>query len=378
MRVFQIIESSTNISIPGNKTWHRNLYEPLIDLGHDVLLFNASEGRIAMNLNDSNKRGIFSQKLLDTFKKEHSKSPFTLFFAYLMDGMVDPYVIDEIKKSGVITCNFSCNNAHQFYLVDELSPHFDYNLHAEKLVKDKFLEIGANPLWWPMASNPTYFKPVNVTRNTAASFVGANYARRSLYLSYLLENNIDIQIFGPGWLYESKSPLHTFARRALLMSSTLFSKDIQKQSSASSKLADFDYKRLLATRFAKNLHAPISDEKLISLYSSSHISLGFLEVFDNHDPSKTIIQHLHLREFEAPMSGALYCTGYTDELSEMFEPDQEVLVYKSQYELLDKVKFYLAHPVQAEKVRSNGRKRALSEHTYQIRYQNLFKTLGLS
>jgi hypothetical protein len=378
MRIFQVIENSTNTSIPGNKTWYRNLYEPLIELGHDVVLFDANEGRVAMSKNESTLRARFSQKLLESFRKEHSKSPFSLFFAYLMDGMVDPYVIDEIKKTGVLTCNFSCNNAHQFYLVDELSPHFDFNLHAEKLVKEKFLEIGANPLWWPMASNPTYFKPLNLSRHISASFVGANYARRSLYISYLLENEIDTQVFGPGWIYESKSQFHTLARRALLMSNTFFSGDIQKQSAASAKLADFDFKRLLAARFPKNIHHPVSDEELIALYSKSHISLGFLEVFDNHDPSKTIIQHLHLREFEAPMSGALYCTGYTDELAEMFTPDKEILTYNSQYELLDKVKYYLTHPIEAEKVRNNGRKRALLEHTYHIRYQYLFKTLGLS
>ena len=125
------------------------------------------------------------------------------------------------------------------------------------------------------------------------------------------------------------------------------------------------------------MHAPVSDEELISLYSRSHISLGFLEVYDNHDSSKPLIQHLHLREFEAPMSGALYCTGYTDELAEMFEPDKEVIIYRSQHELLDKVKFYLHHKDQAARVREAGRKRALEEHTYHRRYEQLFTIIGL-
>jgi spore maturation protein CgeB len=90
------------------------------------------------------------------------------------------------------------------------------------------------------------------------------------------------------------------------------------------------------------------------------------------------MQHLHLREFEAPMSGALYCTGYMDELAELFEPDKEVLVYRNQHELLDKVRYYLAHPDLAEQVRQAGKKRALAEHTYAIRFRQLFKTIGLS
>ena len=137
MRIFQVIESSANPAIPGNKTWLRNLYEPLVELGHEVVLFLADEGRIAMKSTTGALRADFSQKMLDAFNAEHAKHPFDLFFAYLMDGMIETSAVDEIRKRGVISCNFSCNNVHQFHLVDELSPHFDYNLHSEKNVSDK-------------------------------------------------------------------------------------------------------------------------------------------------------------------------------------------------------------------------------------------------
>ena len=58
------------------------------------------------------------------------------------------------------------------------------------------------------------------------------------------------------------------------------------------------------------------------------------------------------------MSGALYCTGYIDELAEFFEPDKEVVVYHDEGELVEKVRYYLAHPEQAEAVRQAGRRRA--------------------
>ncbi len=77
------------------------------------------------------------------------------------------------------------------------------------------------------------------------------------------------------------------------------------------------------------------------------------------------------------MSGALYCTGYTEELAEFYEPDREVLIYRNQHELLDKVRYYLAHPAEAEKVRQAGYLRALRDHTYHRRFQQLFKELGL-
>jgi len=378
MRIFQVLEGSTNAAIPGNQTWYRNLYEPLIEMGHEVVLFDPREGRLAMQRNDSQARAAFSQKLLETFRREHARKSFALFFAYLMDGMVEPAAFDEIRKSGVPTCNFSCNNTHQFDLVDELSPHFDYNLHSEKDTREKFLAIGANPLWWPMASNPKYFKPLDVPRTVQVSFVGANYALRARYIANLLENGIDTHAYGPHWVGGARTHWRSIVKHYVLLGRALIAGKSASQSTASAQLAEHDFQRDLSARFPANLHAPITDDELIALYSRSHISLGFLEVYDRHDPSRTVKQHLHLREFEAPMSGALYCTGYMDELAEMFEPDKEVLTYRNQHEMLDKVRYYLGHPNAAVKIRQAGQSRALRDHTYQRRFQQLFHELDLS
>lgn len=377
LRIFQVIESTANTLIAGNQTWYRNLHEPLLELGHEVTLFSAYAGRQAMRHDSATLRADFSRKLLDAFQVAHAKKPFDLFFAYLMDGMVDPGVLDLIRQSGVPTCNFSCNNTHQFHLVDELSPHFDYNLHSEKDARGKFLAINANPLWWPMASNPKYFKPVDVPRTIDVSFVGANYALRTRYINHLLENNIDTHAYGPGWQFGDLTRQRAILKHYWFLFKAATAISTSKQNQASAKLAELNLRRSLAARYPKNVHPPVSDEELIALYSRSHISLGFLEVYDQHDPSRPLTQHLHLREFEAPMSGALYFTGYTDELAEMFEPDQEVVVYRNQYELLDKVQYYLAHPNEAKKIRLAGYNRALSDHTYHRRFETLFRKLGL-
>jgi spore maturation protein CgeB len=361
MRIFEVLQAQANCAVPENLTWRRNLYEPLVEMGHNVVLFWAEEGQRAMEHNDRRARGAFSQKLLDAFRQEHAREPFDLFFAYLKDGMVEPCALDDIRDAGVPACNFSCNNIHQFYLVDEISPHFDYNLHSERDAREKFLAIGANPVWWPMASNPSYFKPLDLPRTTDVSFVGANYALRARYLAHLLDNGIDAHAYGPGW----RSSAATRWRSSRV------------QWKASTRLADHDFRSGLAARFPNNLHGSVSDAELIALYSRSHVSLGFIEVFDRHDPSRPIVQHLHLREFEGPMSGALYCTGYTDELAEFFEPDKEVLIYRNQHELLDKVRYYLAHQDEAEKIRQAGHARALRDHTYRRRFEALFREIGL-
>jgi spore maturation protein CgeB len=378
VRIFEVIESSTNLSVSSNQTWYRNLYEPLVELGHEVVLVPAEEGRQAMQCGDGRARAVFSQKLLDTFRREHAKKPFDLFFAYLMDGMAEAGVIDEIRKTDVPTCNFSCNNAHQFCLVDELSPHFDYNLHSEKDAREKFLAIGANPLWWPMASNPKYFKPRDLPRTIDVSFVGGSYALRARYIAHLLENGVNVHAYGPRWRRVARTHWRAIAKRYLFLWRALVAVSPETQVRASAMLADYDFRHRLSVRFTNNVHAPVPDDELIALYSRSHISLGFLDVYDRHDHSRAVLQHLHLREFEAPMSGALYCTGYMDELAEFFEPDKEVLVYRNQHELLDKVRYYLAHSDEAERIRHAGHMRALRDHTYHRRFETLFCEVGLA
>ena len=381
MRIFQVLSASATGGVLSSKIWLRNLYEPLIEMGHEVVLFSAEEGWRARWSNDRKARAIFSQKLLETFRDMNTKKPFDLFFAYLMDGMLETDVIDEIRRTGVPTCNFSCNNTHQFNLVDELSSHFDYNLHSEKDVADKFRSIGANPVWFPMAANPKYYHPYDVPRNIDVSFIGQCYARRPYYIWHLLENDVDVQVYGPGWLLKSdwsllRRPVR-WSRRLRLILKLLVSISSKYRFQFSSQLADIDLRQHLRTKYSHLLHYPLTDDEMIRKYSESKISLGFLEVYDAHNPAGQIKQHLHLREFEAPMCGALYFTGYCDELAEFYEPDKEVIVYRNEHELLDKVAYYLEHPAEAERIRQAGYERALRDHTYHQRFKSLFRVIGL-
>ena len=285
LRIFQVIAASTNTSVPGNLTWRRNLYEPLLDLGHDVVLFSAEAGEEAMIRNDEKLRSDFSQRLLDRFRSEHGLKPVDLFFSYLKEGMVDVSVLKEISRTGVPTCNFSCNNAHQFYLVEKLAPFFDYNLHAEKHAGDKFLKIGANPIWWPMASNPKYFKPYHLERTIDVSFVGGNYGVRSRYLAYLLQKGVEVHAYGPGWKTGDGGRIRSAAKRCFYLGQALWHRRPEPRARASASLAEHDIRRLVSIRFPGNVHLPVSDEELIRLYSRSRISLGILDVYDRHDPS---------------------------------------------------------------------------------------------
>ncbi len=389
MRIFQVLESFTNERVPWNKTWYRNLYEPLIDLGHEVVLFPSEMGREALSKKDQVLRKEFSTNLVKKFTEEHNKNNFDLVFFYLMDGMFEPWAIDEIRSRGVFACNFSCNNIHQFYLVKDISSLFDLNLYSEKRAGEKFDAIGASSFWWPMASNPKYFHPIDTKRTVDVSFVGACYGSRLESVYQLLLSGLDVHVYGPGWKNDKPGSPLIHEVKAL----------IRNPISDSMKLIRFysqgtEYRRLAALRAAKkynktlhgyaidlfpdNFHKPVSDDDLVELYSKSVVSLGFLDVFDRHDPTARRLRHLHLRDFEAPMCGALYCTDYLEEYTEMFEPGKEVVLSHDIFDRIEKVGFYFKNPKSAEKIRKAGLRRALAHHTYHSRFKALFKHLGLN
>jgi spore maturation protein CgeB len=363
-------------------TWLRNLYEPLCDLGHDVhllridLVENALGGRQTADF-----RSTFSEKLLTEFKHEHKKRPFDFFLSYFRDSDVDPSCIDEISRAGVPTANFSCNNVHQFYLTRQIAPHFDYNLHSEADAGEKFKKLGANPIWFPMAANPKYYRPLDLEKTLDVSFIGGGYAKRPFYIWALLQNNLDIHVFGPNWKAPEKAGRILRAKlelyRIALLARLAVMADPSERARLSSQLADIDFRFKLASVFPNNIHHPVSDDEMIRTYNQSKISLGFLEVYENHDSSVKSLQHIHLREFEVPMCRTLYFTNYSDELTAFYEPDKEVVVFRNEYELMDKLKYFLANPEEAEKIRVSGYKRALGCHTCQRRIHSLLDSIGL-
>ena len=115
---------------------------------------------------------------------------------------------------------------------------------------------------------------------------------------------------------------------------------------------------------------------LIRMFSQSRISLGFATAGDSH-LGACRLTHLRLREFEAPMSGALYLTEHQPELAEYFVPGTEVLTYTDRDDLLDKVRYFLGHQEQAERIRRAGLERARRDHTWQHRFSQLFAELGI-
>ena len=118
-------------------------------------------------------------------------------------------------------------------------------------------------------------------------------------------------------------------------------------------------------------------ENIRNTFAKYQIVLNLSNVWADGRPDSKLIPHVRLRDFEAPMCRTCHLTGYTDEIAEFYELGKEIDTYSSSEELIEKTKFYLDHPDDAEKLRDAGYQRALRDHTWERRFELLFKEIAL-
>jgi spore maturation protein CgeB len=317
-----------------------------------------------------------NERLLNAFRAAQRSGPVDLFYGYLYSSVVYPETINLIRQSGVPTANFSCNNVHQFDLVEAIAPCFDVCVVPEQAAQAAYRAVGARPVRIQLAANPRVYRPYPEPRIYDVTFVGQRYADRADFLVHLHRHGVQVRAWGAGW--QSRKQLNAatlkaglafvedegmYGLRRVLRRRLQRTPGAASASPAPSTPVDFGGPRLM-------------HRDLVRTFSQSRISLGFATAGDSHIGPKRLT-HLRLREFEAPMSGALYLTERQDELAEYFCIGREVLAYTDRDDLLEQARYYLAHAEQAERIRRAGYHRARRDHTWQHRFRDLFTVLGI-
>ncbi len=367
MRIFFAVPRSAWVDL--------NLRRSLEDMGHELVRFDFPGWPDDADPSwQQHGKPTTNQRLVEKFRAARETRPIDLFFGYFYSSVVYPETIDLIAKSGVPTVNFSCNNVHQFDLVRDIAPRFDLCVVPELSAQADFLAVGARPVRIQLAANPRIYRPFPEPRIYDVTFVGQRYADRADFLSHLSRKGVNVRAWGAGWQPRKRIDVaHVKAALALVedekldgVRRLLFKRPTHNGTTSAPEEVDtsaFGGPRLL-------------QHELIRMFSQSRLSLGFATAGESHLADKRLT-HLRLREFEAPMSGALYLTEDQPELAEYFEPGKEVLTYTDQADLLDKARYYLAHPEQSERIRHAGLERARRDHTWQHRFSELFAALGL-
>jgi len=266
----------------------------------------------------------FNALLLARFEAALKDGPIQLFFGYLTGRNVRPETVRAIRRHGAAAANLCLDDRAKFKGkwkhgawtgTCSIAAAFDVCWTSTRTACEKYLVEGANPIFLPEGANPgIYHAPAEpVPFDHDVSFVGQCYGMRPKFVAALAERGIRVETFGFGWP-----------------------------------------------------NGPIPVEKMVEVYHTSRINLGFGGVGNS-----ALLVCLKGRDFEVPMSGGLYVTQINPELATAYALDREIVCYRGVDDLAEKLHHLLAHPDEADRIRRAGHARAASEHTWDHRFARL-------
>jgi spore maturation protein CgeB len=274
------------------------------------------------------KKQDFNIKFLQAVKEVHEIAPIDVFFGYVSGRLLFPSTVRAIGLMGIPTVNMFLDDRTKFYgrleptgfagMADIANTFTLCWTSTEDAVK-LYESVGARVIYLPEGANPNIYKRMNIQFDIDVSFVGQCYGQRPKAIEYLQSKGLNVQAFGRGW---------------------------------------------------STGEIPVNE--LVKIYSRSRINLGFGTVGNSKD-----LFCLKGRDFEVPMSGGFYLTQYHPELENWFEIGKEIVCYHDLEDLSEKIRFYLDHSEEAEKIRQVAYEKFTREHTWVSRFRRVFKEIGL-
>ncbi|HWY51299.1 MAG TPA: glycosyltransferase [Chthoniobacterales bacterium] len=404
MRIFCAIRHSNDPSFYYGGLWSGNFYPALRQLGHEIieskvdLLPTSRFMHIPSKFTDQELavRAEITQRIIDEVRAAHEQEPIDLFLSYFYNSHFDSAGFEELRVLAIPSVNFYCNSIYQFENVAGIAAKADYSWHPEKDARELYLRVGAHPVWVQMGADSNVYRPLpDVPREASACFVGQRYADRDRWLAALDRAKVPFDIYGSGWNDASVIGDAEVARRDAFYlgrehyrpgSFASYAHVVRENVARNGQIGGLlrtakqwnyrrETRRLAPYVFA---HAKGRAESVAATLAAYDVCLNLSNVWSDGRPGSKLIPHVRLRDFEAPMCRSCYLTGHTAEIAEFYEIGKEIDAYRSQDELVEKTRFYLAHPDAAEELREAGYRRAVRDHTWKHRFKELFRKIGLS
>ncbi len=167
-----------------------NFFEPLKDMGYNVLRYNYLERFEILGKKKMNR---------EITELARCEKPDYVFYITYRDE-ISMKTLKILGKEGHKVVGWFSDDHWRF---DKYSKFLAKNLFCaittskEALVKYKKNNLSVIKSQW--ASNPKYYHPVSSDMNYDVSFVGQKYSPRDEIFEYLKKNNISVDIFGRGW-----------------------------------------------------------------------------------------------------------------------------------------------------------------------------------
>lgn len=352
--------------------WQRvHIIDELLRYGHIVETFNPLS---FLSIDEANETVISIIK---------NRKDIDLFLACDSQSILYGQTVKEISNMGLPTCLICWDNLELPYKHRYSAPYFDIVWLTSKETKNIFKKWGCKKIiFQTYAANPFVFKPNWGIPIQTIGFVGSPYGSRVNKINRLLCNNIPCSVysdmlFNKGY-NTSLGKVHKYKCSDVMVKGLRYMR------------FPIGRKVLYAALINKIINNPkidnnnllfhgyhsVSNDEMIQLYSNFALSLNITELRDTYI-LKNPVHKIHLRCFEIPMSGGLQFASYSPELAGYFEEDKEIVLYRSNEEMIDKARFYLNPQNQSIvlKMKKSARIRAVGEHTWIKRFERIFELI---
>ncbi len=304
----------------------------------DVRCFYNHRGEYGLWYKDANGRiknydpgvvDLNDRALLAQVEVEMMRRGIDLLIGQMWSNYVSKNVLSRIRAMGVPVINVSMDDR----LPENWGIQDGYRLGSVGLVGAVDLVLtttaesclwyaveGCPAIFWPLASDPGVFSPLKeLERDIDVLFIGNRYGIRSRIIEYLADQGIVVSCWGGGWQ-----------------------------------------------------NGYVTAEQSAELFKRAKIILGIGTVGYCED-----VFTLKLRDFDAPMSGALYVTHRNPDLTALFREGEDIACYETVEECAEVIHYYLVNPDAREKVARAGYRKALSHHSWDMRIAQTFQAIKI-
>ena len=247
-------------------------------------------------------------------------------------GPITPNLVRRVKaRADTLFVNFFPDNP-LWMIPFGCIEAYDLFFTKERYAMRSLQQVGLrNVHYLPMYCVPAYHHPVVLspeeTRRFASpvSFVGSRYDYRERFVREIAD--APLRLWGSGW---NRSPDRVV--RGLIAGGPVYGRD------------------------------------KLCVYSGSVLSLN------HHHPMNDIVG-VNTRAFELAAAGVCQLVDAKEDLSPLFKPGDEVLVYRDLAELRRLLDYFLARPDDARAIGEMARRRALAEHTLAHRVDEMLHVM---
>lgn len=305
-----------------------NFYQSLKQMGHDVELFDYMGELQALG-----KEGM-NRKLLTRVREW---KPTTAVISLYTDQF-EAETINALRNYTKTFCFFHDDTWRVEYS-HYWAKQFDYfstpDLHGEI----KYQEIGLpNAIYFPFGCNEQIFRKLDIAKKYDVSFVGGWHPYREWLIERIRKAGINVEVVGHRW------PMGEIDQEGMVQ---LFNESRINLNLSNS--ASWDARYLASSPRA----------------------------FINRLRSKKNTEQMKARIFEVSGCKAFQLSYFVEGIAHSYDIDREIGVYADADDLVEKVRFYLAHEALRESIAMAAYKRTLEEHTFAQRFQSVFQRMGL-